>query len=285
MGRIALPLILGFAWIAAAVMPAASQTPAQKPAFAVASILHAKPEQGFHGGSCRGVDSQYRPQFASTPPPLGRCVFSSTTLQGVIEFAYKESAQPFLIVSGGDKWISSDLFKVEAVAENPANTTQEQLRLMLQRLLQDRFKVRFHLERHEEQGFALLTATTNGPTLQAPAGNSTRPGVMVIGRDGSGLVAKGEPVDLKTFANFLSSDLQQPVQDDTGLDGIYDIVLKWTPSAGEIRDANDSRNVAAEPLGPSLFTALREQLGLRLEARKIMIPALVIDHAEKPDVN
>jgi uncharacterized protein (TIGR03435 family) len=253
-------------------------------AFEVASIQHAKPERGFHGGSCHGVDSKYRPQFGFTPPPLGRCVFSNTTLQGIIEFAYKDSSQPFLIVSTEDKWIGSDIFKVETVAENPAIATQDQLRLMLQTLLEDRFKLRFHRESRDEHGFALLT-TTNGPTLQAPAGNPTRPGVMVIGRDGSGAVAKGEPVDLKTFANFLSSDLQQPVQDETGLDGIYNIVLKWTPSAVEFHDPDDSRNVGAESPGPSLFTALREQLGLQLEPRKVMIPVLVIDHAEKPDAN
>jgi uncharacterized protein (TIGR03435 family) len=116
--------------------------------------------------------------------------------------------------------------------------------------------------------------------MRASKSNQTEP--VSIRREGAQLFLKGEQVTIESLVDFLSGDLQQPIQDETGLDGVYKIALHFTPVEA---NGNDIVAGAAEVPGSSLFTAVEEQLGLKLQPRKIPVRVVVIDHAEKPDVN
>jgi hypothetical protein len=141
--------------LAIVVMPASPQTTTQKPAittadlrFAAASVKPVAWKSGqYHGGSCHGIDSHYRQEVSTRPVPPGRCVFQNAGLGHIIRFAYQERERPALIISGGENWVWSEAFEVEAAAED-AGTVEDQLRLMLQQLLRERFKFQFHDEVH-----------------------------------------------------------------------------------------------------------------------------------------
>jgi uncharacterized protein (TIGR03435 family) len=86
---------------------------------------------------------------------------------------------------------------------------------------------------------------------------------------------------MERFAEILSRQMDLPVVNHTGLEGAFNLKLRWTPESARLAKAADS----AVPDGPSIFTAIQEQLGLRLHAQKVPVEVLVIDHAEKPSVN
>jgi uncharacterized protein (TIGR03435 family) len=250
--------------------------------FAAASVKPVRWQPGqYHGGDCHGIDSKYRAEASTRSTPLGRCVFPNTTLENIIEFAFKESGKAALRISSEDKWISSDAFEVQATAENAAETTEEQLRLMLQAFLRDRFKLQFHLRTHEERGFALARAVS-GPKLMSK-NSEVRSGPIFLRRDGAQLMVTGTQATVESLINFLSGELQQPIQDETGMDGVYEMVFHFRPADANGSDATP--NDIANASGPSLFTALQEQLGLRLERRTVTVETLVIDHVEHPSEN
>jgi uncharacterized protein (TIGR03435 family) len=177
------------------------------------------------------------------------------------------------LIKGGPDWIVSgtERFNIEAKAEDPTKATQEQLFQMLQTLLAERFNLKFHREMRDMPGFALVTAK-KGPKLQEAKGDE------VVTLFGGSLKVKpmpGEPISLTArkysmarLATLLSAINQSPVVDETGLPGDYDFTLSWDEAAG-----------------PSLSTALQEQLGLRFESQKVPVSFFVIDSAQKPSRN
>jgi uncharacterized protein (TIGR03435 family) len=262
----------------------------QKPAagnlgsrFVAASIKPVRWERGqYHGGNCHGIDSHYIAQIGTRPVPLGRCIFPNTVLGNIILFAYKEPGQPSLSSSGGDKWIGDDAFEIEATAENPASATEEQLRSMVRMLLSDRFKLQFHTETHEEQGFALVSAG-NGRSLKRSS-TETQSGPLYVRENGAEMTVAGPQVTLESLINFLSGHLARPIRDQTELDGVYDVTLRFTPT-DESANAAIQEHLADEPARQSLFTAIQEQLGLRLEPKKVPVKALLITHVDRPSQN
>lgn len=142
--------------------------------------------------------------------------------------------------------------------------------LMLQQLLADRFKLKVHRETKQASGYALVVARGGAKVREA---GEARPG------DGSISVARGrlagQKAPLSMLAAQLTRVLGQPVADETGINGGFDFTLEWTPD-------NTPPDLAS---GPSIFTAVQEQLGLRLESRKEGTEIIVIDHVEKPDAN
>jgi uncharacterized protein (TIGR03435 family) len=260
------------------IVAARSAAPAQTLQFGAASVKPVAWQPGqYHGGDCHGTDSKYRPEVSTRPTPIGRCAFPNTVLGNIIHFAYQEPGRPSLRISGGDKWIGSDAFDVEATAENPEEATEEQLRHMLQTLLRDRFKLQFHREIHDERGFALIRVG-QGRNLKASTNNGAT-GPIYIRREGAQLIVTGRQVTMDSLINFLGGEVQQPVQDETRLDGVYDIELRFTATDAT---ANTTNPGLADPSGPSLFTALQEQLGLHLQPRRVPVEVFVIDHAERP---
>jgi bla regulator protein BlaR1 len=241
----------------AAILAAGTLVRAQAPqlAFEVASIRPAAP-----GAMGVGI---------SHPP--GRFTGTNVSLSNLMLFAY--NVRNFQ-VSGGPNWVNSDRYDV--AAKTQGEDTEDQVRQMVQTLLADRFQLRFHREMKEVPVYALVTGK-NGPKLKASVDDGT-PWQLGIGPGQTAASSQmlGQKVTMAILANQLSGQTGgRPVLDRTGLAGNYDIKLEWTRDE---QQANDS-NV------PSIFTAIREQLGLKLEATNGLIETLVIDHAEKPSEN
>ena len=187
---------------------------------------------------------------------------------------------------------------------------------MLQSLLADRFKLKLRHETKELPAYALVVAK-GGPKLQAAKPGSDFKGIKgAEGRVQRGKMTFGmgeltipdEPLSM--LARMLSQQLGRPVLDQTGLEGKYDCTLKWTPGQGEgmigmgpggggpepgkgmvgTREPEDGSPQLGSPpppdmSGPSIFTAIQEQLGLRLESTKGPVEILVVDHVERPTEN
>jgi uncharacterized protein (TIGR03435 family) len=221
------------------------------------------------GGGCRGADN---PGFLSAGPivvGMGRCRFIGATLRTLTAAAYS------LEVTGGPRWADSDHFEVEGVAPNISTATRAELNTMLRQLLADRFKLSFHRETKEISGYA-LTVAKSGSKLKPADGSASRPGSTT--QPGQ---FEGRAIGVSAVAFALSRSLGVPVTDETGIKGQYNITLKWSPD--ELAAARGA--APADPSGPSIFTAVQEQLGLRLEPRKTSVEILAVDSAEKPDAN
>ena len=186
----------------------------------------------------------------------------TATVRNLVAFAY--SIRDFQI-SGGPAWSGSTAYNVSATM--PAPATADRAKLMLQSLLADRFHLKFHRITKKQAGYALVI-DKNGPKLT----ESKNPGPgLGLGRGN----LNGRGANMRILAGQLSSQLESPIADRTGLTALYDFTLKWTPDV----EADDSS-------GPSIFTAIREQLGLRLDAVKnVPVDILVIDAIEKPTEN
>ena len=217
--------------------------------------------------------------------PRGRFSAVNVTTRQFLEAAYK--VEPFR-VQGGPGWINADRFNVDARIPDDAVIVQARglpaaIGLMMQRLLASRFMFAAHWEQKQRTVYALGLAKPGG---------QPGPGLRQSHADCAALIAaarQGKPVSdpsvcsvqrapgrlvagaylMAQLADTLASSLQQVVLDRTGLDGVYDIDLTW--AADQTTEA-----------GPSLFTAVQEQLGLKLQPTKALVDVLVIDHVEKP---
>jgi uncharacterized protein (TIGR03435 family) len=216
---------------------------ADRPSFEVATVKVNDPSRN------AGVAAYWKPSTAGLET-IG-------SLHTFIKQAYGvEDVQ----ISGGPSWIDGDLFEIHAKASAPFN--QGQLKLMLQTLLAERFKLAIRSETRQLPVYSLLPAK-NGPKLQ----QADRSGGL-----GTGRTSVRGTVDMGQFTNALISILGRTVIDNTGLKGFYKIDLTWAPD-----------DPTAD--GPSIFTAVQEQLGLKLESTKGPVQVLVIEHAEKPSEN
>jgi bla regulator protein blaR1 len=260
---------------------------AETASFEVASIRPNNSARGLSGGSCHGTDSTYSGALGIAPPPLGRCVMRRVTLKTLIKVAYDLGflADTDNLVSGGPNWLDTQGFDLEAKAPEPR--TEAQLKRMLQGLLADRFKLKVHPDPRDGAGYALLVAK-NGPKLTQASADAPQKGLQRIGQG----PLNAQNASMAQLAKALSGTFARPVVDETGLTGGYDFTLTWTPGDNEIdplagipAELLAQLPARAVPSGPSIFTALQEQLGLRLETRKFPVQVLVVDHAEKPSEN
>jgi uncharacterized protein (TIGR03435 family) len=181
-------------------------------------------------------------------------------------------------VSGGPDWVGSDGFDIEAKGANP-KATQEQFRQMIQTLLADRFQLKFHFAAKEMPVYALVAAGDRPKLAEA---KDDSPEVSM--RNGRGVMT-GVKATMPMFALALSRPLQRKVIDETGLKGAYNFTLQFVPDENQTRPGDDGAAPSTSIDGPSLFTALREQLGLSLKPSKGPVEVLVIDRAEKPTPN
>jgi uncharacterized protein (TIGR03435 family) len=200
---------------------------------------------------------------------LGRFTARGVTAQYLIAIAY--GLQKFQIL-GGERWVEGERFDVEAkLEEQSAGGGNE--RVMIKLLLADRFKLQVHQETKESAVYALVVAP-GGPRLK-PA--TTQGGVNV--RAGL-LVSTGMPMGL--VASLLGTRLGRTVIDRTNLEGRYAIDLRWTPEPGELPSDSEGTSPPPDLSAPSIFTAVQEQLGLKLLSTKGPAGFLVIDRIEKP---
>jgi bla regulator protein blaR1 len=217
----------------------------------------------------------------------GLFVAAGYTLQRLIAFAYDVE---LFQVSGGPGWSESERYDITAKKErDPRLAKPSDDRYRVRALIADRFNVTIHRESKELPIFALVIGK-NGSKLQLakpPVGSSG-----VSGRGASGRtqwIFTDAPVSL--LVHELSQRLGRPVVDRTGLSGHYDFKLEWisdqSPPVLQSRDSATAVPSApgADSSGPSLFTALQEQLGLKLESEKGPVEIIVIDRAKEPSEN
>lgn len=206
---------------------------------------------------------------------------TNVTLNMLMKTAYR--VQDYQII-GGPSWISYEAFDVEAKAAAgaiPPKTTQtdatkeDPTERMLQSLLEDRFQLKLRSETKELPVYA-LNVVRSGPLLKASPEQKAPNGLKILFGD---ITATSVP--LSQFIAALSAQLDRPVLDKTNLPGFFDFHLKWSPQATSVAPPD----VALDPTGPSLFTALQEQLGLKLESARGPVEVLVIDSVSKPSEN
>jgi bla regulator protein blaR1 len=200
-------------------------------------------------------------------PPGGRFSVRNLTVKQLLQNAYaKQDYQ----ISGGPGWLTSAGFDIEARASaQAAEVPREQVLRMIQTLLADRFHLTLHRETRQLPVYALVVGKT-GPRLQPAASNAGRSRTMM----GQLIVQK---MSMTALADILALDLKLPVNDETGLQGEFAFTLEWTRGLSESDDGPSSK--------PSLFTAVQEQLGLKLQSTRGPVQVLVIDSAEKPSGN
>jgi uncharacterized protein (TIGR03435 family) len=177
------------------------------------------------------------------------------------------------ISTSGPGWINTDRFDIEAKTPGDVPPSTAQVRLMMQSLLADRFQLRLHREMRDLPVYALVVGK-NGAKLK-PSDSDAREGGSVGGR-ADGLHMETKKGSMEALARQLSSSAGRPVIDKTGLTGTYEYTLDWFPATTVPAPESDV---------PSLFNAVQEQLGLRLEATTAPQEVLVIDSVQKPSEN
>jgi uncharacterized protein (TIGR03435 family) len=245
----------------------------------------------------------------------GRFTARYVTLEGLIRSAYGKEELPLTEheVEGGPTWLYEDRFDVLATMpgtpDSPRGTFPATVLTMLRNLLEERFHLKAHFETREEPLFALVLARedgTLGPDLRRRtlpctavavrdrlelfAPPSSNPRRMCGGRTGPGMLM-GTGLTMTNLVSALSQARLVPgvgrvVVDRTGLTGTFDVDLQWTmatPLTGDTQGAAPAPSIDANV--PSLFTALQEQLGLKLVSTKGLVEVLVIDHVEQPTPN
>jgi len=262
--------VIALAVVAVAAAPAI----AQRAEFEVASVkLHTSSDQ----------------RVMMVAQPGGRFVAQNIPLRMLIRTAYQ--LQDDQIV-GGPKWLATDRFDIEARAADTGPAINPQLLVMLQSLLAERFKLTTHRDKRELPVFALERTRPDGalgpglrptgcPDLEVDLSRLQRCANIQTGMGSLNL--KGMP--FSQFTPYLSPYVNRVVIDRTGLDGRYDIDLKWTPDPQGLPPGAGPEPPANDPNALSIFTAIQEQLGLKLSAAREMVEVLVIDTLEPPTPN
>ena len=258
---VTIPLAIGIV-SGPATLAQSSAAGGKRLGFEVASIKPSKP-----GG--RGT--------SLLTDPAGRFTTENATVRAIMTFAF--GVRDFQM-SGGPSWLDSDRFDI--VAKPAARSNPDQLRQMVQSLLADRFKLKFHRDTKEMPVLALVVGK-NGPKLTPtkPEDDASRPNRGFQGGRG-GLTALG--ADMPALATRLSVIVGRPVIDQTNLTGRFDFKLQWTPASRAQMKSPDEPVADNEQQGPSIFTAV-QQLGLKLENQKAKVEVIVIDAIEKPSAN
>jgi uncharacterized protein (TIGR03435 family) len=285
----------------------------QEPPAAQFEVASLKPNPG-----CENT-----PRAGNLRPSPGRLEMPCVTLQGLLQSAFgtfgdgvNVNPQP-LPMEGGPSWMRSEHYSLSAKAD-AAVRTEMLAGPMLQRLLEERFRLKTHRETREVPVYA-LTVGKGGLKVAPLAEGACTPldlthpppppkpadplpnlcGVMVIGPAGKGsMMMEVRGATLTQFAQRLSGRVDRAVVDKTGIAGRFDFHLEFTPEpgirgqampggrAGETGNAANPGNLPASPdTGPGIFVALQEQLGLKLSSARGPVSFLIIDHVEKPSEN
>jgi uncharacterized protein (TIGR03435 family) len=232
------------------------------PAFEVATIKSSRPDD---------------PRLPTMQIQNRRLLTWNKSVMNLIEEAY--SINPSEVVNGPD-WLDTK-YDIVGQPDGEGQPSLHQWDIMIQKLLADRFKLSFHWATKEVSIYA-LTVAKGGPKLTVSAGDPQGPPNLAMPARGR---FRGRNATMADFAGSLRGVLDRPVVDKTGISGRYDLALNWT-----VDDFQPSR-LAGFPAPsdrtevPDLFTAIQEQLGLKLESAKGSVEVMVIDHAEKPSEN
>jgi uncharacterized protein (TIGR03435 family) len=221
----------------------------------------------------------------------GSFTATNVSLRNLIQYEAYDIPQSRIL--GGPKWLDSTRFDIEAKMDDAEAAqlkaldyehSRVQAQAMFQQLLADRFQLKVHWETRELPVYALAVAK-KGAKLQ-PAKDTTGNTGTSSNSHGSGVqfTATGQTVTqlAQSLTSSAAHELGREVIDKTGIEGKYDVSLNWTRDTGAASAGTDGN---AQESGPSIFTAIQEQLGLKLEPSKAPVRVLVIDRAEMPSEN
>ncbi|MGA2272279.1 MAG: TIGR03435 family protein [Bryobacteraceae bacterium] len=231
------------------------QTATSAPAFEVASV---KVNTSGESRSTENVDN-------------GRFMFHNYPMLGIIAFAYSISFDRV----AGPHWLDTERYDIDATFAPGTTLTRDDLMLMVQKLLAERFHLTLHHDQKPVPVWALVLGK-KGPKLQPSATESEFK--TTCGRQGAQIACQCKKTTMAQLAEQLPHWVSRPlfdapVVDQTGLSGFYDFSLSWTPT--------DSPDQSVEPPAMSLFDAIQDQLGLKLELRKAPVDRIIIDHIDR----
>ncbi len=201
-----------------------------------------------------------------------RIFIENETVLSMLSFAF--ALHPSQIIAA-PAWFNHDRFDIDGVPDQPGVPNLKQQQQMLQKLLADRFQLKFHRDRRELAVYA-ITVVKSGPRLTKSAGDPNGLSDENGFGKGSQQVMKFTNSSMADLVLNLQYILEKPVVDTTSLPGRFDFTLTWTPDSAPTAEANAA---------PGLFTAFQEQLGLKLQPTRLPTDVLVIEHAEKPSEN
>jgi uncharacterized protein (TIGR03435 family) len=236
------------------------------PSFEVATI---KPSQPDRQGKGIGVQGSH---FRTI----------NTTLSDLIKFSYGVQDKQII---GAPSWVESEKWDIEAQPDVPGAPNKKQLSTMLQKLLADRFQLKFHKGTKELPAYVLTPAKT-GQKMTRSDSQDTLPALFFTNLAPATLTVRNATMD-DVCELFQSAVMDRPVVDQTALTGKWNFLLKWTADESQFSGmgikAPPPSDAADAP--PPLFTAIQEQIGLKMDASKAQVPVLVIEKAEKPSAN
>ena len=227
------------------------------PAFEVATIKPSEPNDPTDGFHTRG-----------------RHLFiENQTVNKLIAFAYGMNGKQ---IAGGPAWLGTDRFDIDGVPDIDGTPSLKQEQGMVKKLLAERFKLTFHREKRELSVYA-ITVGKGGPKLVKSVGDLIGMPSQDADQHGTELDTRFKNMSMADFGFCMQFFVDRPIVDQTGLVGKYDFKLRWSFDETE---ASSNPNAA-----PGLFTAVQEQLGLKLEAVKAQADVIVIDKVERPSAN
>jgi uncharacterized protein (TIGR03435 family) len=256
------------AWTIPEPPPAPMMPTSAKPEFTVATIKPSRPDAPRGGYGFRGQD----------------VTTTNVTVNWMIKLAYNLHARQIV---GGPAWLDSAKYDTVGRPDTPGQPSRDQMKLMIQALLADRFQLKFHIEKRELPVYAMIVPKT-GTKITVSAGDPNAfPGIG-FGQGPGVLSLVGRNTTLDGVANALQSNiLDKPVVNQTGLTGRYDFLLKFTPDPSQAANFGGLApgNAADPDAPPDIFSAFQEQLGLKLESTKAFVDVIVIEKIERPSEN
>ena len=240
--------------------PFYAQAPGVPQTFAVATIKPSKPDA-----------------VAMTQIRGNRFVTEGTTFVDVFKYAY--SVHPDQVV-GGPAWLRTAKFDILADPETEKRPSSDQMKAMVQQLLTERFHLVMHREQKVLSVYALMK-TADTPKLTKSTSDPN--GIPVVGYNPKGELSVANAT-MANFATFLQRFVvDRPAIDQTGITGHFDLELRWTPDDLHNGKPDDFQTDTSAP--PSLFTAIKEQLGLKLQPAKAATDVFLVDRIEQPSNN
>jgi len=228
------------------------------PSFEVATVKPSDPKngsQGFHSGDGRRIDCD------------------NETVAEIVEFVYGVHAKQIV---GAPQWFFDERWDVDGYPDVPGEPDYKQMQGMYRKLLEERFGLKMHRETRT-MGAYVLTVAKGGPKLSKSVDQEAMSDTTFTQWNSQRRVLRVTSTTMAEFVMTMDSQLEKPLVDQTGLTGKWDFLLKWRP---ETAPEPDDPNAL-----PGIFTAIQEQIGLKLEGAKAPVDVIVIDKVERPSAN
>jgi uncharacterized protein (TIGR03435 family) len=247
--------------------PPVRMAPNANPAFEVATIRPSDPARPQQIITLRGAE----------------VITTNVTVHDLINLAYWLHPKQ---LSGGPPWTESDKFDMTGKPDAPGQPNVEQMKVMIQKLLADRFQLKFHLEKRELPAYAVGIAKSGAKIIKSQDDPKGLPG-FYFGRAAAGTTLTFRNSPMSQITAVLQNFLDKPVVDQSGLSERYDFTLTFTLDAAQAVRLGSPPSISADnpDAAPDVFTAFQQQLGLKLESTKAPVDVMVIDKVEKPSEN